>query len=201
MIFSSLDYCATNAPTHGVVLLHGWGANAQDLVSLAPYLNLPQIKFLFPNAPHPHPYSADGRMWYDLETQAHLTQTRIALKEWVRSLPDILHLPLHRIVLGGFSQGGAMALDVGHDLPLAGLLCLSGYLHPQIQFLPTEAKPILVIHGTQDPVVPIHAARLLQKQLTQAQWATECHELSMAHEISPQALELIRDFLGRLCSD
>lgn len=181
-------------------MLHGWGANAQDLASLAPYLNLPKIKFLFPNAPHPHPFSAEGRMWYDLETGEHLAQTRLDLKNWVRSLPEQLEIPLNKIVLGGFSQGGAMTLDVGHDLSLAGLLCLSGYLHPQIQFSAEDTKPTLIVHGVQDPVVPIQAARIVQEKVTEAQWSPEVHELKMAHEISPQAVELIRDFLGRICA-
>ena len=200
MTFSCVDYSPTETPTHAVVLLHGWGANARDLASLAPYLNFPQVKFIFPNAPHPHPFSTEGRMWYDLETQEHLAETRLELKQWIQDLPKQLNLPTQNIILGGFSQGGAMTLDVGHDLNLAGLLCLSGYLHPQIQFSPQQAKPILIIHGTQDPVVPIQAAQMIQAQLRQQQWQPEVHELQMAHEITPQALDLIRDFLGRIFS-
>jgi phospholipase/carboxylesterase len=196
-----LDYSLTDAPTHAVILLHGWGANAQDLASLAPLLKLPSVKFIFPNAPHPHPFSAQGRMWYDLETQDYLEQTRRDLKIWLRSLPATLNLPLEKIFLGGFSQGGAMTLDVGHDLPLAGLMCLSGYLHPHLDFQPADAKPTLVIHGIQDPVVPIQAARLTQQTLTQSEWNIEFHELAMAHEISPQALALIQAFLERQCSE
>lgn len=191
----------TATPTYGVVLLHGWGANAQDLVSLAPVLGLPSVKFICPNAPYPHPFSEQGRMWYDLETQAHLDDTRQELKSWLRSLPETLGIPLHKMILGGFSQGGAMTLDVGHDLPLAGLICLSGYLHPHLAFEAADAKPTLMIHGIQDPVVPIQAARIAKEKLTQSQWNVESHELEMAHTISPQALELIQDFLGRHCSD
>jgi phospholipase/carboxylesterase len=201
LAFTSLDYSQTDAPTHAVILLHGWGANAQDLASLAPLLKLPSVKFIFPNAPHPHPFSAQGRMWYDLETQKYLEETRRDLKSWLRSLPETLNLPLDKIFLGGFSQGGAMTLDVGHDFPLAGLMCLSGYLHPHLDFRPVDAKPTLVIHGRQDPVVPIQAARLTQQKLTQSQWNIEFHELAMAHEITPQVLELIQAFLERQCSD
>lgn len=199
MTFNSLDYSPTPSPTHAVILLHGWGANAQDLASLAPYLNFPQIKFIFPNAPHPHPFSAEGRMWYDLDSGEHLDTTSAQLKDWVRSLPEEIDLPLEKIILGGFSQGGAMTLEVGHDLPLAGLLCLSGYLHPELTFAPENQKPVMVIHGTQDPVVPVAEAQKVQTQLTQANWPLDYHELPMAHEISPKALELIQVFLTGLC--
>ena len=199
MTFNSLDYSPTPSPTHAVILLHGWGANAQDLASLAPYLDFPQIKFIFPNAPHPHPFSSEGRMWYDLDTGEHLETTSAQLKDWVRSLPEEINLPLEKIILGGFSQGGAMTLEVGHDLPLAGLLCLSGYLHPNLSFDVKDQKPIMVIHGTQDPVVPLTEAQKVKAQLDQATWPLDYHELSMAHEISPRALSLIQDFIQARC--
>lgn len=195
MNLACLDYCSTATPSHAVVLLHGWGANAQDLASLAPHLDLQQLRFLLPNAPHPHPYSSEGRMWYDLETQEHLGDTRQLLRDWIESLPERLNLPLNQIILGGFSQGGAMTLDVGHDLPLAGLICLSGYLHPHIRFSANKAKPTLIIHGLQDPVVPIEAAQMIQSAMLNADWKPEVHQLQMAHEISAQALQLVRGFL------
>lgn len=200
MTFDSLDYSPTETPTYAVILLHGWGSNAQDLASLAPYFNLPHIKFIFPNGPHPHPFSSEGRMWYDLETGKHLDQTSTQLKDWIRSLSTEIGLPLNKIILGGFSQGGAMTLEVGHDLPLAGLLCLSGYLHPHLSFQQQDQKATLVIHGTQDSVVPLSEAQKVQRALMDVQWPTQYHELPMAHEISAQALTLIQGFLREVAA-
>jgi phospholipase/carboxylesterase len=118
-----------------VAVLHGWGANAEDLASLVPFLNLPHYQFLVPDAPFPHPYSATGRMWYAFdressqESDRQLATSQQLLKNWLESLEAETNIPLERTLLMGFSQGGAMAIDVGLNLPLAGLIVLSGYMH------------------------------------------------------------------------
>ena len=190
--------------TGAVVLLHGWGANAQDLMDLAPVLALPDHWFFFPNAPIPHPYSSQGRMWYDLESPDFqgLTESRQLLLDWLQTLPSLTGLPPQRIILGGFSQGGAMTLDLGltlpPTLPLGGLLVLSGYLHPQLQALPLEAAtlpPIQVIHGQRDTVVPIAAARQIQSVILRKGGQVQYQEFDMGHEITPAALAIARNFL------
>lgn len=195
----------TLAPTTGqppvglFVALHGWGSNAEDLASLAPYLNLPTYQFCFPNAPLPHPHAPGGFMWYDLNTQAGLPDSRQLLLDWVQGLAVETQVPLDRIILVGFSQGGAMTLDIGARLPLAGLICLSGYLHPSITPLFSQnTGPVLLIHGQQDPVVPLSAAQTSEQALRQAGVAVQYHELPMAHEINPEALGLIQNFADTL---
>ena len=91
--------------------------------------NLPEYQFLFPDAPYSNSYR--GRMWYSLRNQDYqgLTASRQQLTDWLKSLESTTGVPLSRTILAGFSQGGAMTLDVGITLPLAGLVCLSGYLH------------------------------------------------------------------------
>lgn len=188
-----------------IVLLHGWGANAADLAPLAKYWNLPSIQFYLPNAPWPHPQVAGGRMWYDLfQEQQGLEESRQALSSWLASLAASSELGFERMVLAGFSQGGAMTLDVGLSLPLAGLISWSGYLHspPAISQLP--APPVLMIHGRQDQVVPMQLAQEAQSNLRTAGVSVEYHELEMGHEITPEvlsrSLQFLQTVLGNISS-
>lgn len=184
-------------PQKVIIILHGWGANAQDLASLSPLLNLPEYQFLFPNAPFPHPYVSTGRMWYNLESANQgqgLTESRQLLTEWLRSLENTTGVPLSRTILSGFSQGGAMTLDVGLTLPLAGLISLSGYLHPVTQ-AKTTYPPVLLAHGRYDNVVPLSAAISAKQQLMQLGVALQYHEFEMGHEVCPEEIPIIRNFI------
>jgi phospholipase/carboxylesterase len=183
-------------PRRRLVLLHGWGANAQDLMSLAPALTLDACEFCFPEAPFQHPYVPNGRMWYDLENAdpTGLSQSRQQLGDWLRSL-DGGDIPLNQTLLGGFSQGGAMALDVGLGLPLAGLAIFSGYLHPDLDASP-QSPSTCIIHGRSDTVVPIAAARQIEQFLQSRQVPVACHDLPMGHEITPEALDKMRHFIA-----
>ncbi|WP_404787040.1 alpha/beta hydrolase [Altericista sp. CCNU0014] len=187
------------SPMGRLVGLHGWGSNAQDLASLAPYLDLKGYQYVFPNGPMPHPDVPGGRMWYDLSdfaTRRGLPESRQQLTDWLLSLESVDGVPLNKTFLTGFSQGGAMTLDVGTHLPVAGLVVLSGYLHPlEIRPLPQTFPPILMIHGLQDTVVQIAMARKSHEALLQAGAKVQYHELEMAHEIQPEVMKLIQDFV------
>jgi phospholipase/carboxylesterase len=187
------------APAGRLVALHGWGSNAQDLASLVPYLNLAEYQFLFPNGPMPHPQAPSGRMWYDLSdfaTRKGLPESRQMLTDLMLSLEDGDSVPLSKTILAGFSQGGAMTLDVGTHLPVAGLVVLSGYLHPlEVRPLPKTFPPILMIHGRQDTVVQIAIARKSHEALVKAGATVDYHELDMGHEIQPEAMALIQSFV------
>ncbi|BAU08557.1 serine esterase [Fischerella thermalis CCMEE 5330] len=185
-----------------IVALHGWGANAEDLASLAPFLNLPDYQFLFPNAPFPHPYSPMGRAWYDLSTEnmyKGLAESRQLLTDWLLSLESSTGVPLSRTVLSGFSQGGAMTLDVGLKLPFAGLVVMSGYLHPgavpDATSTTTASPPVLIMHGRYDQVVPLRAALKAKETLELLEVAVQYYEFDMGHEIQLPMLELIRNFV------
>ncbi|MDV2992910.1 MAG: Carboxylesterase 2 [Chroococcidiopsis sp. SAG 2025] len=183
-------------PAGLVVVLHGWGANAKDLASLVPLLNLNKYQFLFPNAPFPHPYTSVGRMWYDLSSQEYqgIHESRQILKDWLLSLEASTGIPLSRTILSGFSQGAAMTLDVGLGLPLAGLIALSGYMHPLSQSL-DEVPPVLIVHGKQDTVVPLKAAQYARDNLIALGVAVQYQEFDMGHEIRPEVLPLIQQFV------
>lgn len=190
---------ANATPTSLFVALHGWGANAEDLATLTPLLNLPRYQFWFPDAPFPHPQVPGGRMWYDLDKGEGLDDSRQQLHHWLASLPEQTGIPLQQVILAGFSQGGAMALDVGLQLPVAGLISLSGYLHPLADATPNPAlPPILIIHGRQDPVVPLQAAQIARETLTQAGAKVQYQEFDMGHEIRPEVLTTVQTFVESL---
>lgn len=182
-----------------IVTLHGWGANAQDVASLIPYVNLPDYEFLLPNAPYPYPYTDTGKAWYDLRTENMydgLNESKQLLIDWLLSLESNTGVPLSRTILSGFSQGGAMTLDVGLSLPLAGLVVMSGYLHPAVATLnPGNFPPTLIMHGTRDEVVPLQAAIKSREMAQSLGVAVEYHEFATGHEINLQMLEVLRTFV------
>jgi len=191
-----------------LVLLHGWGANAQDVAALAQYIELPGFSFAFPNAPFTFPYSPMGRMWYDLpesysffsqpefRQQPQVQTSRQALLDWLNSLESSTGIPLSRTILAGFSQGGAMTLEVGFSLPVAALLVLSGYAHAPLDLAAgLELPPILIVHGRVDQVVPLAAAQQVRDALIQAGAPVQYHEITMGHEIQPAVLKLMQSFI------
>ncbi|MBD2144263.1 alpha/beta hydrolase [Sphaerospermopsis sp. FACHB-1194] len=192
-------------PAALIVTLHGWGANAQDVESLSSYFNLPDCEFLFPNAPYPYPYSPVGRAWYDLQEETMyqgLEASRQLLIDWLQSLESMTGVPLSRTVLSGFSQGGAMTLDVGLTLPLAGLVVMSGYPHPQLANLQKgNFPPTLIMHGTQDQVVPLSAATKAKAVAEALGVVVEYHEFVMGHEINLEMLQVLRKFVIKTIAD
>lgn len=135
-------------------------------------------------------------MWYDFqEKRPGLVESRRLLNEWLQSLEKNTKVPLSRTVLAGFSQGAAITLDVGLSLPLAGLVALSGYLHPLTCSLKNHAPPVLIVHGRQDQVVPLWAAQSARNALVSAGATVHYQEFDMGHEIQPAVLALVRSFV------
>lgn len=194
-------------PQGVLVALHGWGANSQDLVGLAQFLDLPNHTLIFPDAPFQHPYSEIGRMWYSFpseysflsnpafQQQPDLQQSRQQLREFLLALPEKTGVPLDRTVLAGFSQGGAMTLDVGSQLPLAALLILSGYMHSPIESIDPAIAKIMIVHGRQDQVVPLRSAIQMHDRLQEIAAPVEYHEFEMGHEIRPIVLQIVQNFM------
>lgn len=199
-------------PPHWLILLHGWGANATDLRPLAPQL-LPQGQGLMPNAPFPHPMVPGGRMWYDLTFQedgtvrdpnlapetsemtgATIDESCRLLEEWFTTQ----NMDLSRTILAGFSQGGVMTLEVGLKYPFAGLVVFSGYWlrsHPIEQRTEQKSPPILMIHGNQDPVIPVQSAQHSCDRLRQAGLNCAYQEFTMGHGINDSAIALAQQFI------
>lgn len=154
-------------PQARLVLLHGWGADADDLLmlgeALAKQTNLPLELVALP-APEPHPQGV-GRQWYGLfpADWDAVPAAETALRNRLMDLAED-GLSLNRTVVLGFSQGAAMALSTGCDLPLAGLIACSGYPHPHWS-APAERPPVLLIHGREDEVVPCTAVEEIRQRL------------------------------------
>jgi phospholipase/carboxylesterase len=186
-------------------MLHGWGANAADLLGLAPYLRLSNFSMVFPDAPWPHPQVPGGLMWYgfpfaydfrqphDFDPQEDLQTTRQILQGWLHELSQTSQIPLERTILAGFSQGGAMNLDIGPQLPLAGQIVLSGYLHSEAK-APVSDRKLLMVHGLFDPVVPFTKAQAARAALQEKGQLVDFHGISMGHEILPEVIQLISAF-------
>ena len=183
-----------------LVLLHGWGADADDLLELGPLLVGPEVSVVALRAPEAHPYGP-GRQWYGLQPidWGQLPVARQALQQRLEELGQ--SVPLPQTVLLGFSQGGAMAVDVGSTLPLAGIVACSGYPHEGWQ-PPAAMAPVLLSHGREDPVVPFAASEQLQRLLQGAGATPQLLAFSGGHSIDASVLGPISQFIrGRLAAE
>jgi len=194
-----------------VVLLHGLGADGNDLIGLAPYWAplLPDAEFISPDAPYPCDMAPYGRQWFSLQERTPAT-----ILAGVRAAAPILDgfldaalaergLDPSKLALVGFSQGTMMSLYVGlrRAQPLAGIVGYSGAL-VGAELLPHEIRsrpPVLLIHGDADQVVPPQAHPLAVQALTAAGVAVE--ELlcpGLGHGIDEAGLRRGGEFLRRV---
>lgn len=200
--------------TASAIWLHGLGAFAGDLDWVIASLKGARaigIRFVVPNAPA-RPITVDeGRLmrgWFDLlslEEESPEDDAGVRDSEHrLRALIDAERqrgVPAERIVLAGYSQGAAMALHVGlrYPEPLAGVIALSGYLplpdHLERERHQANARtPILMVHGRDDPVMPIGRARRGRDQLRQAGYDVEWHEYPMGHAICDEEITRIDEW-------
>ncbi len=183
---------------HRLILLHGWGADAEDLMPLGECLvnSLEELKIELVSlrAPKIHPEGV-GRQWYGLfpsewdEALEAVNSLKSRLQNLVSS-----QLPLEKTILLGFSQGGAMAINAGSNLPLAGIVGCSAYPHPG--FSPKLlSPPVLLIHGTKDPIVPVSASKKLLALFQEKSISSKIHLFEGGHEIPPNMYEPIKTFI------
>ena len=207
--------------TASVIWLHGLGADAYDFAPLVPEFALPAgiaARFVFPNAPR-RPVTLNGgavmRAWYDLrnldmDERSHDSGGVEGSVELVRALvarESERGIPAARVVLAGFSQGGAIAALAGltHPDRLAGVIVLSAYLlfPDQIDARRSGASrdlPFFVAHGTSDPIVPPAAGRALRDLLVALGQPVEWRTYPMPHAVHPEEIEAVGRFLARVLS-
>ena len=199
-----------------VILLHGLGADGNDFVPMVSQLQLPAemaVRFVFPNAPS-IPVTINGGYvmpaWYDI-TEINIDRKidasqLIASAENIRQLVDRetdRGIPSERIVLAGFSQGGAVAYQTAltYMQPLAGLLCMSSYFATRETITPNSANrnlPVFICHGTQDPMVPERMGREAEGELTARGYEVEYKSYPMEHAVCAEEVADISRWLQRL---
>jgi phospholipase/carboxylesterase len=202
-------------PVASIIWLHGLGADGHDFEPIVPELGLPPtlpVRFVFPNAPVRPVTMNNGypmRAWFDLvkigmqqpRDQAGMQASRAALEALIMR-ENARGIPAARIVLAGFSQGGAVALYTGlqYRERLAGIMALSTYL-PLVDGFEFELNPanasvsIFYAHGTQDPVVPLQLAELTRNELTARGCSILWHTYPMPHAVHPQEVQHLRAWL------
>ena len=182
-----------------LVLLHGWGADAGDLMplgqALAEAIATP-LELVALQAPQLQTQGS-GRQWYGLfpADWAAVPDAVERLKQRINNLGST-EIPLNATVLLGFSQGGAMAMAAGCDLPLAGLIACSAYPHPNWQ-APVIRPPVLLLHGRHDEVVPHSAALTLKQELGQSNQACDLFSFDNGHAIPVEAQAEMKKTLKR----
>jgi phospholipase/carboxylesterase len=207
-------------PVATVVWLHGLGADGFDFVPLVPELRLPAnlaVKFIFPHAPE-RPVTVNNgyvmRAWYDIkvlsssslagpgmEDVAGIRQSEMLIRAVVES-ERTAGISAQHIVIAGFSQGGAVALQTGLRYPerLGGILALSTYL-PLRDALAQEASapnrdlPILMCHGTQDPIVPLALGERSRDVLSALNYPLDWRTYRMQHQVCAEEIADISAWL------
>tara|TARA_B100000073_G_scaffold347066_1_gene360213 strand:- start:2511 stop:3125 length:615 start_codon:yes stop_codon:yes gene_type:complete len=177
-----------------LILLHGWGADADDLLSLGNQitrgLNL-DFEIVSLRAPNKR-IDDQGRAWYSL-FPANWSEANIEVEKLITTLKAFgeKDIPLEKTVLLGFSQGAAMSLDAGTKLNMGLIILCSGYPHPN--FRPEKFPPILISHGTKDDVVPIEASKRIYETIKKKS-NSDCEiiEFDGHHEIKANFASKIR---------
>lgn len=186
-----------------VFVLHGRGADANDLADLAPMMGS-GYRFVFPNAPEPFepaPGFRFGYTWFDgwpAEPNS-IKRSRNLLLKFIDEVIERYATPPGKVILSGFSQGGMMSLDVGYRTKqkLAGIVVMSGALYEDDPPEFSPKIPLLIVHGTQDDMIPVLAARRARRVLESHGIEPEYHEFPMGHHVTPESIAVVADFIRR----
>ncbi len=218
-LLETIEVSTSEQPTAAVIWMHGLGADGNDFVPIVRELDLsgcPGIRFVFPHAQAIPVTINNGyvmRAWYDIvamddlgrrEDEAGLRASQQRIEQLV-AREVARGIPAGNIVLAGFSQGCAMALQTGLRYPqrLAGLMCLSGYL-PLASTTATERSnanqhtPIFMAHGRIDDVVTIDRAETSRDVLKALGYDVDWHAYMMPHSVCAEEIDDIGDWLRRV---
>tara|TARA_Y100001968_G_scaffold264132_1_gene252910 strand:+ start:1059 stop:1661 length:603 start_codon:yes stop_codon:yes gene_type:complete len=187
----------TNA-SYRLILIHGWGADAEDLLPLGETLTRDlemKVEIISLRAPQLHPQGI-GRQWYSL-FPPNWSEVPIAIEELSARIKAIStkSIPLEKTAILGFSQGGAMALSSGSTLPMAGIICCSAYAHPN-WIVPQKMPPLVFTHGQYDEVVPCKAVEQI-KNLLDDKYQIDIDIFNGGHEIPPYLLSKFKIVLSK----
>ncbi|MBK7743652.1 MAG: alpha/beta fold hydrolase [Betaproteobacteria bacterium] len=217
-LLPALEVETAAAPDAAVIWLHGLGADGNDFVPVVDELPLPAglaLRFVFPHAPvRPVTINNGFRMraWYDIVAADFTARADLAgLRQSQRQLEALIErerergIAAARIVVAGFSQGGAVALHAGLRQPdrLAAVIALSTYLVDP-DSLPVQASaanrdvPLFMAHGTEDPVVRFAWGEASRRRLEALGYRVEWHAYRMPHAVVREEIAAIGAFLGRV---
>lgn len=202
------------APKKIVLLLHGLGADGDDLIGLAPHIApvLPDAIFVSPHAPFPCDMAPYGRQWFSLQERSPaailsgVQAARPILDAFIDKLLARFGLADQDLALLGFSQGTMMSLYTAprRTKPIAGVLGYSGAL-AGAELLAVEAKakpPVMLIHGDADEIVPVQASQAAKAALSGAGFAAELHiRPGLHHSLDEQGLILGMNFLRKVLAN
>jgi phospholipase/carboxylesterase len=217
-MLETIDVETGPKPSASIIWLHGLGADGHDFEPVVPEL-MPRTgqswRFVFPHAPV-RPVTINGgmhmRAWYDIagfdrksaQDLAGFRDSEIKVSELIRR-ENQRGIPTQRIVIAGFSQGGAVSLYMAPRLgeKLAGVLALSCYLPGESTFAAerqpaNDATPIFMAHGQMDPTLPLTLGSASRDFLRREGYTVEWHEYPMAHSVCPAELTDIREYLFRV---
>jgi phospholipase/carboxylesterase len=200
-------------PKASVIWLHGLGADGHDFEPIVPELRLTKpLRFVFPHAPvRPVTVNQGMRMraWYDIFQFGGGPEDEAGVRASQRLVEELIGAEKARgaqkVLLAGFSQGGAIVLHTAlrHPQPLAGVLALSTYL-PLSASLESERSrasqdlPIFMAHGQYDDIIPLARAEESRRILERRGYKVEWHVYPMAHSVCPEEITDISEFLGRV---
>jgi len=210
----TVEVATGREPVGSVIWLHGLGADGHDFEPIVPELNLPvPLRFVFPHAPV-RPVTINGgmamRAWYDIvsldaegRADADGVRASSALLEALIAREKTRGVDAGRIVIAGFSMGGAIAINTAlHTTEkLAGLMALSTYLPLPGELAGTTGSrdlPVFMAHGSFDPMLPMQWGRLSAERLREAGFEVEWHEYPMAHAVCAEEIRDIREWLMRI---
>jgi phospholipase/carboxylesterase len=213
-VLPGIEIDAQGVAAGSIIWMHGLGASGHDFEPIVPLLRLPRVRFVFPHAPARGVTINGGLImpaWYDILAlgtaaggeDADDVRESAALIEALIAREATRGVPAEKVVLAGFSQGGAMALFTGtrHAQALCGIMVLSGYevLARSREAETTEANrrtPLLFCHGTHDPMVSIVRARAAFTAYAEGRPQAEWHQFAMGHEVCPPEIDVIRQWLA-----
>ncbi len=205
-------------PNAAIIWLHGLGADGHDFEPVVPDIVLPSERawrFVFPNAPvRPVTLNNGMRMraWYDIKTlERGAAEDLAGFRDSAAQIGALIAreagrgIPAHRVVLAGFSQGGAVSLYMlgRHPEALAGIMALSCYL-PAAGSLAAEKvaanqkTPVFMAHGQFDPVIAVSAGQQSRDALKAQGYSVDWREYPMAHSVCPEEISDIRKFLFKV---
>lgn len=216
-LLDALEHATGPDPAWAVLWLHGLGADGNDFVPIVPELlrpDWPALRFVFPHAPV-RPVTINGgmpmRAWYDIRdmdlsnrADAEGVAQSVAQLEALIAREAGRGIPASRVLLAGFSQGGAITLAAGvrRREPLAGLIALSTYLplgQATVQAMDpaARAQPVFMAHGMHDPVVPYTGGKRSRDALRDAGFDVEWNAYPMAHQVCAEEIAALSSWMGR----